>query len=102
MRRSSHGSRATSSSWNINSSAACRPKNLATVRTSFLPAPDVKNRTSTIATFTPTNAHNAHRAAVVGGMVPRRSRWLVATIANLRPGSKSCDHLWESVARRRP
>jgi hypothetical protein len=62
------------------SSAACSPKNFATVRTSFLPSPAVRNRTSTITTLMTTNAIRDHRATTIGGTVVRNARWLVATI----------------------
>jgi len=71
-RRSIHGIRATSSSWNIMASAVCRPKNLATVRIWFLPPDDVKNRVSTMIRFTTMTVHSTMRAATTGGTTVRR------------------------------
>ena len=43
IRRSSHGSRATSTSCRIMSSAACRPRNWPTAISVFFAGPAVKN-----------------------------------------------------------
>jgi hypothetical protein len=68
IRRSSHGRRATSTSCSIMIDARCRPKNLPTVSSEFLPRPYRTNRYSTTARWATTAVHSAARATVLTGM----------------------------------
>ncbi len=67
-RWSSHGSLATRTTCTIITAATCRPKNFATVSTSFRPAPAVKKVVSTIARWASTAPPSTSSAFRAGRM----------------------------------
>ena len=76
-RRSSHGSRAMSTSCSIISVAACSAKNLATVSVAFLPVPPMRNAISTTARCASSTPPSTNCAVVAGGSPGRAFGGLV-------------------------